>query len=120
MSITVCYCGHAKYRHSRAIGCWFSTCDCRKFNKRVIKKLEPGEWRDGAGKIWTEQWAVVLIEPPEERGPAIHSYGSIVGTRELAQKLLKQIASTWGQGKRLAVVQIFEPKIIQNDATITW
>ena len=128
MSTVVCYCNHEEEKHmdshmpgqASPYGCVIPGCECPEYRERARRRLDFGEWRDGAGDIQTEQWIMVIIEVGAERGPDVRSHGHIVGTEESAKEMLKEAAGSWGQGKSLGVAQIFMPAIVQHEATITW
>ena len=88
-------------------------------SRKKPHELAHNEWYDGAGDLQTEKWYLVLLDTNEEKQD-LGSYSGPMGTREQAEALLLEVAQGWGRNKRLAVVQVFEPEIVEYKATVSW
>ena len=87
--------------------------------KKKIHELAHNEWYDGAGDLQTEKWYGVTINTDHSKQD-LSSYSSAMGTREQAEKLLVDVAQGWGRDHRLAIVQVFEPEVVEYKAMVNW
>ncbi len=89
--------------------------------RKPICDLAPNEWYDGTGTLRSEKWAVLVTTRRREGGgDNMAVYGSVMGTRGQAEELLADMANGWAREDGLAIIQIFEPEIVEYKATVTW
>ena len=88
--------------------------------RKKTHELAHNEWYDGAGNLQTEKWYLVTINYSGDGKSELRSYSRAMGSRKEAEKLLLDVAQGWGRDTKLAVVQVFEPEIVEYHATVGW